>query len=232
MNSAAITAATGQSTVGRLLAEQARIRPEAIAVEDERRSLSYAAFNTRVNRLANALAIRGVGHGDRVAILAENRVEYVELEFACAKLGAIVAALNWRLARGELEHCVALAAPKLAIVSPRHARALYELESRPPEIIETGDAYEGMLAAASETEPAAVAVPEDGLVILYTSGTTGRPKGAVVSHRAFIARVTVFCVDYGLSLKALRKLSHGARVRVIYYAASKHIIRIEEIAPR
>jgi len=55
------------------------------------------------------------------------------------------------------------------------------------------------LAAASEAEPAAVAVPEDGLVILYTSGTTGRPKGAVVSHRAFIARVTVFCVDYGLS---------------------------------
>ena len=199
MNSAAITAAAGRSTVGRLLAEQARIRPEAIAVDDERLSLSYAAFNTRVNRLANALATRGVGRGDRVAILSENRVEYVELEFACAKLGAIVAALNWRLAPGELEHCVALAAPKAAIVSPRHARALDELAARPPDVIELGDAYEAMLVAAYPTEPAAVAVPEDGLVILYTSGTTGRPKGAVVSHRAFIARVTVFCTDYGLS---------------------------------
>lgn len=189
----------GRSTVGVLLAEQARIRPDAIVVEDARQSLTFAAFNQRVNRLANALAARGVVRGERVAILAENRVEYVELEFACAKLGAIVAALNWRLARDELDHCMALAAPKVAIVSPRHADALSALASCPREVIALGEAYESLLAAASDAEPAVAAEPEDGLVILYTSGTTGRPKGAVVSHRAFIARVTVFCADYGMT---------------------------------
>jgi fatty-acyl-CoA synthase len=189
----------GQGTVGGLLREQAGIRPNEIAVEDGPISLTYAAFNERVNRLANALSGLGVVRGDRVAILSENRVEYVELEFACAKLGAIVAALNWRLAPAELDHCVALTAPRIAIVSPRHAGAMAGIAARPDIVIELGDAYEGILTEASDAEPNPVAEPEDGLVILYTSGTTGRPKAAVISHRAFIARVAVFCADYGVS---------------------------------
>ena len=188
----------GSATVGALLRAQARIRGGAVAVEDGRVSWTYAAFNGRVNRLSHALAARGVGRGDRVAVLSENRCEYVELEFACAKLGAIVAALNWRLAADELDYCVALAAPCMAFASPRFAARL-DATGEPPELVVFGAAYEEMLAAARDSEPADAAAPEDGLVILYTSGTTGRPKGALVSHRAFIARLAVFAIDLGLS---------------------------------
>ena len=191
-------AAAGRATVGGLLREQARIRPGALAVEDARVRWTYAAFNGRVNRLAHALAARGVGRGDRVALLSENRAEYVEAEFACAKLGAIAAALNWRFAGDELDHALALTEPRLALASPRFAERL-DLPNRPPATIVFGDRYEAMLAAARDTEPADAAEPEDGLVILYTGGTTGRPKGALVSHRAFIARALAFAVDLGVS---------------------------------
>ena len=151
-----------------------------------------------MNRLANALAARGVRRGDRVAMLSENRAEYVELEFACARLGAIVAALNWRLAAAELDHCIALAEPRIAVASPRFADRLAPL-GRSLETLVLGDAWEALLQAASDAEPPDAAEPEDGLVILYTSGTTGRPKGALISHRAFIARVMAFVLDIGLS---------------------------------
>jgi fatty-acyl-CoA synthase len=196
MNGTALAAA-GRTTVGGLLREQARIRGDEPAVEDARVKWTYRQFNRRVNRLAHALAAHGIGRGDRVAILSENRAEYLELEFAAAKLGAIVAALNWRLAGDELDYCVALTTPKAAVVSARHAGALAALASRPETVFELGAAYEAMLDKASDAEPACVAEPEDGLVVLYTSGTTGRPKGAIVSQRAFMHRVLVFCADYG-----------------------------------
>ena len=179
--------------------EQARTRADEIAVEDRRVQWTFAAFNGRVNRLAHLLVTHGVGHGDRVAILSENRVEYLELEFACAKLGAIVAALNWRLAEEELDYCIDLTTPKVAVVSPRYRDALVAAPSRPDVVIELGETYEAMLNAAEDAEPVADVDPEDGLVILYTSGTTGRPKGAVISHRAMVARATVFCADYGVN---------------------------------
>ena len=191
-------AAAGRSTVGALLREQARIRPAAAAVEDSRVAWTYAAFDRRVNRLANALAGHGVGRGDRVAVLSENRCEYVELEFACAKIGAIAAALNWRLAAEELDHCLGLADARIVFASPRFADRL-DLPSRPPKTVIFGSAFEDMIVAASESEPPDVAEPEDGLAILYTSGTTGHPKAALISHRAFIARVTAFALDLGLS---------------------------------
>jgi len=194
-----VTQAASHATVGGLLRQQARIRPDAIAVVDGRVRWTYGAFNRRVNRLANALAARGVGRGDRVAMLSENRAEYVEVEFACAKLGAIVAALNWRLAADELDYCVELTAPGIGVVSPRFAAALAKIDHGMGEVIELGAPYEAALDEASDAEPPDAAQPEDGLVILYTSGTTGRPKGAVVSHRAFLFRVLVFCADYGIT---------------------------------
>ena len=193
------TTLAGRATVGGLLREQARTRGSQTALEDGRVCWTYGELDGRVNRLANALAGEGVRRGDRVAILSENRAEYVELEFACAKLGAMVAALNWRLAADELDHCLALAAPVVALVSPRHGEALAALAAKPGTIITLGPDYEARLAAASAAEPRSVAEPEDGLVILYTSGTTGRAKGAVISHRALIARVSVFALDHGIT---------------------------------
>ena len=108
--------AAGRSTVGSLFRERARLHPERPAVETAAGILTYGQLDDRVNRAADVLRGFGVRRGDRVAILSENRPEYLELELACAKLGTILACQNWRLAPPELRHCIGLVAPRL--VSP------------------------------------------------------------------------------------------------------------------
>src|SRR5687767_8739493 len=99
-------ARAARSTVASLFAAQARRFPERIAVVDGERQVSYARLDDRARRLASLLAARGVGRGDRVAVLAENRLEILELLLAAARLGAIVACQSWRLAPPELLHCL------------------------------------------------------------------------------------------------------------------------------
>lgn len=181
--------------LGGLFRFNARYASDRIALEDAQQAYTYAQLNERANRVAHVLAASGVVHGDRVAILSENRTEYVELLLAAAKLGVIVAALNWRLTAEELEHCVGLARPKVMLASSRYRKVADSLSNRPERVVSFGDGYEAMLASASPHEPPDVAEPEDGLIILYTSGTTGLPKGALISHRAMIARGQLIQID-------------------------------------
>jgi acyl-CoA synthetase (AMP-forming)/AMP-acid ligase II len=189
----------GASSLGALFGARARIDPGAIALVEDDRRWTYATLNERVNRLAHALAADGVRRGDRIALLSQNCAAYIEIELAAAKLGAIVAALNWRLAAPELAYCIQLAGPQVMMVAERHAGALTKLDIALPRTITLGPAYEARLAQASPHEPPEVARPEDGLIILYTSGTTGLPKGAVISHRAMIARALAFTRDLRLA---------------------------------
>ncbi len=189
----------GSWTVGELLGAQARRVPDRIAVDDGANRLTYRALDRRVNRLANCLASLGVARGSRFAILSENRGEYLEATFAAARLGAILCALNWRLARDELAHCVNLVEPVAVLVSPRFDAAWRALAIAGPAIIALGADYEQRLAAAADALPEQVAEPEDGLLILYTSGTTGMPKGALISHRAELARMALSRIDFGLA---------------------------------
>ncbi len=191
-------ARAGSWTVGELLTAQARRRPHHPAIVDGARTVDYSSLNSRVNRLAAALAAAGVRRGARVATLAENRLEYIEAAFAAAKLGAILCALNWRLARNELAHCISLVEPTIALVSDRFEAALKDAGWDGP-VIAFGAPYENLLACSSDVEPALVAEPEDGLLILYTSGTTGLPKGALISHRAELARMNLSRIDLGLA---------------------------------
>jgi len=195
---ATVMARSAQLTVGEILRDQTSLQPDAIAIEDGTRYYSYRTFNSRVNRLAHALTNKGVEHGDRIAILAENCIEYMEIAYAAAKTGAIICALNWRLAIGELTHCINLVTPRLVFVTRRFASDFAALNARVDDVIELGDAYEALLSGSSAEEPEIAVVPEDGLVIIYTSGTTGLPKGALISHRAEIARTRSSCVDFGL----------------------------------
>lgn len=190
--------AAGQSTVGSLFRDRARLHPDAPAVQSATRALSFGELNQRVNRAADTLREFGVARGDRIAVLSENRSEYLELELACAKLGAICACQNWRLVPPELAHCIALVSPKLLVVSERHADLLARAAVGAIPTIRLGADYEARLAGSRPDEPAIAAEPEDGLLILYTSGTTGLPKGAVISHRAELARYHVFFVELGV----------------------------------
>jgi fatty-acyl-CoA synthase len=175
-------------TVGALFREQVRLGPSRPALEDGDKVWTYAELNGRVNRLVHVLAARGIGRGDRVAVLSENRHEYVETILAAAKLGVLVACQNWRLADAELLHCLTLAEPRLVLCSERLAPALARLDHGVPAALTFGADYESALARAEQVEPPEVADPEDGLIIIYTSGTTGLPKGAVISQRAEVAR--------------------------------------------
>src|SRR4051794_12113481 len=92
-----LSARAGAATVGGLFANSVRLTPGAPALEDDRFHLTYAALNARVNRTAALLAAFGIVRGERVAVLSENRAEYIEVQLACAKLGPICACQNWRL---------------------------------------------------------------------------------------------------------------------------------------
>ena len=189
-----VTAAAGL-TIGGLFAEQLRRRPARVALQQGERRISYAELDARSNRLAQHLAARGIARGDRIAVLSENRHEFVETQLAAAKLGVIAACQNWRLADAELLHCLHLVEPRLAVVSPRLAGRLAALDHGIGAVLHFGEEYEAALARADARGVPDLAEPEDGLVILYTGGTTGLPKGAVISHRAMVARALVTQMD-------------------------------------
>jgi fatty-acyl-CoA synthase len=181
------------TTVATMFSSVARLVPDRIAVSDGERTFTYRDLHERTRRLAGVLAGLGVKRGDRVAVLAENRAEILELLLAAGSLGAIACCQNWRLAPPELAHCLALVAPVVTLVSPRFAGAV------PPGAIVMGDDLEARLSAATPTDGDPDVDPEDPLVILYTSGTTGLPKGAVISHRAEIVRNLVTRAEFAVA---------------------------------
>jgi acyl-CoA synthetase (AMP-forming)/AMP-acid ligase II len=192
-------ARASHSSVGSLFRARVRQFPERLAISNGAlpTSLTYRELDARVAQLAGALAEHGVVRGDRVALLSENRPEYLEVVLAAARVGASVACQNWRLTGAELGHCIDLVTPRVVIVSPRHAERLAGLgiERR----VMLGEEYERWLASATSFVSEDAAHPEDPLLILYTSGTTGLPKGAVVSHRAEIARNMVVRAEFGIT---------------------------------
>jgi len=190
-------ARAAHGTVTSLFEMAARLYPERTALDDGQRRFTYAELAARVARLANVLAARGVGHGTRVALLAENRIEYPEVLLAAGRLGAIVACQNWRMAPAEIEHCLDLVEPDVTVVSERHAERIEAAGAHEP--VHLGEPYERLLARAHTDAPRAAVHPEDPLLVLYTSGTTGLPKGAVISHRAEIVRNLVTRAEFGLS---------------------------------
>jgi fatty-acyl-CoA synthase len=172
--------------------------PDKLALVDAHtgRKFTYAQFNERANRFASFLRDElGIKQGDRVSLLAANSTDYFEILFACGKMGAILNTLNWRLAPPELEYIINDCTPRLLIYEPDFAPAVEELRSKIEcefYVVMAGEApepewtYEQALAGGS---PDGVAMPAlkytDTWAILYTSGTTGRPKGAQVTYGNF-----------------------------------------------
>lgn len=181
-------------TIGTLFAQNVRSWPERVALQAGDIQVTYAELGRRTDRLCRYLKGRGIVRGDRIAILSENRIEYVELLVAAAKMGVIAACQNWRLSDDELRHCLELVTPKLLFASPLHKGAAARLDDIAPSLM-FGPEYETALGAVRQVPVEDICDPEDGIVILYTSGTTGLPKGALISQRAEIARSMIQMID-------------------------------------
>ncbi len=194
-----LAVAASSTSIGGWFRSQVILRARETAIQQGERRFTYAKLNERVNRLAHCLIAYGLRSGDSIAILSENRHEYVEVELAAAKLGVVTACQNWRQADPELTHCLRVVTPKLVVVSERYAATLARIDHGAGAILTLGEPYEHALARADATEPPDLAQPEDGLIVLYTSGTTGLPKGAVISHRAMVARTLISAIDRPLA---------------------------------
>ncbi|MGE3773508.1 MAG: AMP-binding protein, partial [Gammaproteobacteria bacterium] len=196
MTAETATANAGFADLAQWIAQVAARDGARLAVDDGTRGYIYAEFDARATALARALIELGVRKGDRIAVLAENRIETLELAVACARCGAVLAALNWRFAADEIAHCVKLATPVLCFVSARHAILL----AATPDLrtIAYGDEYEALIARPSNAALVDVG-PEDGWIILYTSGTTGLSKAALLSHRAEVSRLVLGRIDSWLA---------------------------------
>jgi fatty-acyl-CoA synthase len=194
----ALPAQAALLTITGLFRQQVARHPERIALECDAQRWTYRQLGERVGRLAAALTARGLRCGDRIAILSENRAEYVELELAVAQIGVVLACQNWRQSDAELEHCIRLVSPSLLFHSQRQAEGVGRVPHGVPQVLNLDQDYAALLAQPLSAEPASVPAdidPETGLVILYTSGTTGMPKGALISQRAMIARSMITLVD-------------------------------------
>jgi fatty-acyl-CoA synthase len=180
-------ARAADSTLAALFRRAARVYADRTALVGSGVRRTYRELDERSDRLANALAAAGLGHGDRLAVLSVPRPEYAETYVAAAKLGVTVVALNHRLHVDELDHCVRLGAPRLLLCSPDQAQVAARLIGAGP-VTAFGDAYEALLAGAPATPVDVDVRGEDIHNILFTSGTTGLPKGAMVSQRAAATR--------------------------------------------
>lgn len=170
-------------TFAGMISEIAGRRPDAPAVALGERSCSFADLYERGTRLAHVLAGRGVGRGDRVGFLGKNAPEFFELTMACSLLEAIVVGLNWRLAAEELAVVIEDAAPSLIVAVREQAALLGGSGVACPVIIISGAELDALIARAASTPIACPGRPDSVLLQLYSSGTTGQPKGVLITHR-------------------------------------------------
>ncbi len=224
-----------------LIARNAAFTPDKAALIFDGEVISYAAFHARIEQTARALKAEfGVTRGDRVAILSLNRPDYLVLLYACARLGAMLVPLNWRLAVAEQLFILSDAGAKVLVLEQAFAGILAELTKRLPDI---------RVAGLDFAPPQAIAFDQlltqargDGrhphtdlscpLLIVYTSGTTGRPKGAVLRQEALlwngvmsqhmhgltsddhVLTVLPFFHVGGLNIQTTPALHHGATVTI------------------
>ncbi|CAB4703387.1 MAG: long-chain-fatty-acid--CoA ligase [Actinobacteria bacterium] len=188
-----------RNNIGLFLTKRAFRDPhlEAIFEPASDRRFTYREFNERSNRIANTLLDLGVGFGERVGVLLMNGVEFLETFFACGKIGAVCVPLNWRLVPAELEFILNDSGTTTVVFGAEFEAGVTDLHGRSTSVhrwirvsgTSTSPAptfsldYDELVSAAGTAEPPTVGADDDLLFIMYTSGTTGLPKGVMHTHR-------------------------------------------------
>ncbi|SFN67966.1 fatty-acyl-CoA synthase/long-chain acyl-CoA synthetase [Pseudonocardia ammonioxydans] len=173
-------------TMSDLVARHARGTPDEVAFVDPSHRRTYRELDDRVTRLAHVLLERGTGPGDRVAVLGLNSIEVVEAWLAVLRIGAIAVPVNFRLAASEIAYALRDSGACVVISDEAFAPVVEQARADAAEVRSTitfGDAYEQLLAGAPGTWEERPIPDEAPAYIMYTSGTTGFPKGAVLTHR-------------------------------------------------
>ena len=237
------------NNLGLLLAKRAYLNPDREAYVDSHRDLrlTFAALNARCNRLANALRADGIEPGERVGLLLMNSAEFMEAYFALAKVGAVVVPLNWRLVPDELEFILKDSGTRRLIYDEAFVDTVADLHARGArtdvgqwlqvtaerEAAHFAVGYEAFRDGGAEDEPEITARDQDMLYIMYTSGTTGLPKGVVHTHHTALWAVltiaaTAEYVDGDRYLAALPMFHVGALTPLavnVYRGATSVVMR-------
>jgi len=211
--------------VSQLLTKTARIFPDRLAIAHGPKKLTYARLNSRANRLANALSHLGIKQGENIALLQYNYPETYESLFASFKLGCGAVPINFRLHPKEFAFIIDHSEAKAVILSPEFNESILEVRdsiAKVRHLITLSGAegelldYESLLSKGSDRFTDADVEPDDLAWLFYTSGTTGLPKGAMLTHRNLVAMTMNFyadiCPGFGPDDVALHAapLSHGS----------------------
>jgi fatty-acyl-CoA synthase len=195
---------------GEILAAHARLWPDKIGARDSRRAMTFRQWNARACQLGNALRALGLEKGDRVAVLAYNRVEWMEIYVGFAKAGLVAVPINFRLVGPEIRYIAEHCGARAMIVQDELAPAVEGLREKlgisDNAWIYIGDAapagwtaYEALVNGGSDREPRVPVKPTDTWALMYTSGTTGKPKGAIRNHEGMALISLVTALDMGFA---------------------------------
>jgi acyl-CoA synthetase (AMP-forming)/AMP-acid ligase II len=235
--------------LGEILRVNALKYPNKLAVKDKSRSLTFKDYDSRTNMLANGLLKRGLRKGDKIAVLLNNCVEFMEIYGAAAKAGLIIVPLNFRLLPADLYWIVRNAEVKMVMVQDRY----YEITIDSWDLIiefgldtlqhvligdlpvtENWSYYSDIIREGEDQYPSTKVDPEDTWILLYTSGTTGKPKGVVRSHRSYISFFLINAAefsftpnDYGLVLMPLSHVNSTFYAFVFTYIGASVYVHLE-----
>jgi acyl-CoA synthetase (AMP-forming)/AMP-acid ligase II len=210
--------------IGTLFSRHAKYRPNHLAVVFEDQRLTWLEFNQSINRLANSLLEMGIQKGDKVATLLPNCLELLEVYWAVAKINAVVVPLSTLLLEKAMQSLLQDSDSVLLITNASFADQINAIKSALTAIsadryllTDSSDApgyqdYHALKAAASDQEPADIVIhPDDPFNIMYSSGTTGLPKGIIHTHRIRAAYATTFAAAYRMTPETIN-LHAGAIV--------------------
>ncbi|MBI5512109.1 MAG: AMP-binding protein [Deltaproteobacteria bacterium] len=195
--------------IGEVLTVHSRLIPDRLAAKDLRRALTYAQYEERANRLANAFAALDLGRGDRLAIFAHNCLEWMELYAACAKSGVVAVPVNFRLTGAEVRYLLEDSGAKALMVGADLLEVVDAVRASLPlsasAYVKLGDdrpaagyrLYEELLQSGAPNPPGVKVRPGDTWTLMYTSGTTGRPKAAIRSHLSYALFYLLNAVEFG-----------------------------------